>query len=157
MDLDPSCGMLGILFAANEVQLRRSYVGVPGKLSYFVHLRPISYGVGNRRLAERVDADPASAQPVWINARNAAIVLYQSPRRLPIQVSARKADAIGRERPKQRTLYILPNSRRLDVRDDRPRCIEENLSRPFVALLSDVEVILNAIKLEMTDACRNNC
>ena len=73
-DLDSASGHLRVLFLPHKIQLRRPDVAVPRKLPHLVHLSPVSNGVVDGRLAERVNADPSAVDPVGIDACDAAIL-----------------------------------------------------------------------------------
>jgi hypothetical protein len=62
-DLDAPGRHLGVFFFADEVDLGGADVGVPSELAHLMHRRPVADGVFDRRLAQRVDADAAAAQP----------------------------------------------------------------------------------------------
>ena len=51
---------LGVFLLAHEVELGRPDIRVPGELAHLVHRCPIPDGVVDRRLAQRVNADPTT-------------------------------------------------------------------------------------------------
>src|SRR5262249_43767438 len=72
-----------------------------------VHRRLVPDGVVDGRLAQRVDADAAAAQPRWINPGRPAILLDEPPGGLavevpPLQVGAASTRRAGR-RSRRRT------------------------------------------------------
>src|SRR4051794_36318541 len=92
-DLDPPGRDLSVFFLTDEIQLRRADVAVPGELPHLVHGCPVADRVVDRRLAERVDADAPTAQPVRVDAGGAAVLLDEPPGGLAVQVPAIEAAA----------------------------------------------------------------
>ena len=59
-DLDAPRRHLGILLAADEVDLGGADIGVAREFAHLVHRGPIADGVVDGGLAQRVDADPTT-------------------------------------------------------------------------------------------------
>src|SRR5207253_9963322 len=106
-DLDPPRRHLGVFLLADEVDLGRADIGVPGELPHLVHGRPVPDGVVDGGLAQRVDADATASQPVGVDAGGPAVVLDQPPGGLAVQVPPDQAGPGWCHRPEQRSLPVL--------------------------------------------------
>ena len=103
-------------------------------------------------LRKRVDADAAAAQPDGVDAGGLAVFLDQPPGGLAVEVPADQARRVRRHRPEEGAFPVLPDAGSLDIGQDRPGGVEQDLPPLLVPLLGDVEVVLDAVGLEVADA-----
>ena len=81
-----------------------------------------------------------------------AVFLDQPPGGLAVQVPADQPHRVRRHRSEERSLPVLPDAGPLHVGQDRPGGIEQDLPPLLVPFLGDMEEVLDAVGLEMTDA-----
>jgi hypothetical protein len=151
-DLDPPSCNLGIFLLAYEVDLGGPDVGVPGELAHLVHSRPVADRIVDRRLAQRVNPDPSAPQPPRIDPSCLAVFLHQPPGGLAVQVPPLQPGPVGPHGPEQGPLLVLSDASLCHVGQDRPRRVQQDLSPLLVSLLGDVEVVLDAVGLEVAHA-----
>ena len=99
-----------------------------------------------------MDADAAAAQPRRVDPGRLAIFLDQPPGRLAVEVPPLKplpSGVIGRKSGPSRS-SLMPA--RVDVGQDRPGGVEQDLPPLPVAFLGDVEVMIDAVGLQVADA-----
>ena len=103
-------------------------------------------------LRKRVDADAAAAQPRRVDPGRLAVFLDQPPGGLAVEVPPLQAAAVRRHRPEERPFPVLPDAGSRHVGQDRPGGVEQDLPPLLVPLLGDVEVVLDAVGLQVADA-----
>jgi hypothetical protein len=77
------------------------------------------------------------------------------PRGLSAHGAALETNAVGSHRTKERPVEVSLNPGSPDVVEHRASGIKQNLSGLLAPFLSDVEIMLNSVKLKVTDAGTN--
>ena len=151
-DLDPPRRDLRVLLFSHKVDLGRPDISMSGELPHLVHGRPVPDGIVDRRLPERMDADPSPSQPCGVDAGRLAVFLDQPPGGLAVQVPPHQPGPVRAHGPKQRPLLVLTDPCSGHVGQDRPGRVQQDLSPLPVPLLGDVEEVLDAVGLQVTHA-----
>ena len=89
---------------------------------------------------------------VGIDAGRLTVFFHEPPGGLAVQVPPLQPGAVRPHRPEQGSLLVVPDARPLEVGAHRPRGVEQDLAPLLVPLLGDVEIMLNAIGLEVSHA-----
>src|SRR5271166_6115597 len=147
---------LGVFLLAHEIDLGGADIGVPGELPHLVHRGPVPDGVVDRRLAQRMNADATTSQPPRLDPGRFAVLLHEPPGRLSVQVPPLHTTSIRFHGPKQGPLLVFANASSRHVSQDRPGCIKHDLPPLLVPLLGHVQVVLDAIGLQVSHAGRNH-
>src|SRR5512144_1289510 len=95
------------------------------------------------RLPSRVGSMPAASQ-YFFTSRQGVL----RSRCLPPD----DACPVRAHRAKERPLLVIPNAPPLEVSSHRPGGVEQDFAPLLIALLGDVQVVLNAVRLEVPDA-----
>ena len=103
-------------------------------------------------LRKLVDADAAAAQACRVDAGGLAVFLDQPPGHLAVEVPPLQHEAAGRQRAEEGPFAVVADAGACHVGQDRPGCIQQDLAAFLVALFGDVEVMLDAVGLQMADA-----
>jgi hypothetical protein len=103
-------------------------------------------------LAQRVDADAAAAQAVEIDAGGAEVFLHQSPGHLAVEVPPLQSEPAGGELAERVAFRVVLDAGALDIGQHLAAGVEENRAAYFVPFLADVQIMLDAVGLQMAVA-----
>src|SRR5271157_5397137 len=98
-----------------------------------------------------MDTDAAAAQPLGINPGRLAVFLDHAPGGLAVHVPPLEAAAVWQQGPEERAFPVVLDAGLCHVSQDRPGRIEQDLPPFLVAFLGNVEVMLDAVGLQVAD------
>jgi hypothetical protein len=99
-----------------------------------------------------MDADATSAQPLGVDASRLAVFLDQPPRGLAVHVPPLEAAAVRFHRPEEGAFPVILDAGMRHVSQDWPGRVEQDLPSLPVPLLGDVQVMVDAVGLQVADA-----
>ena len=87
-----------------------------------------------------------------IDAGRLTVFFHEPPGGLAVQVPPLQPGAVRPHRPEQGSLLVVPDARAIEIRPHRPRRIEQDLAPLLIPLLGDVQIMLDAVGLEVPHA-----